>query len=280
MAENNDSIDDAAKKAATSKVASQKSESVKAEAQVSGPDMSKLDSTKPVSEASELSGKEAPVAETPASPRIPAKVAARPAKKKVRKTPAAKASVTKAESKTASIKTAASSKPTSNSQSPKSQPPKSQPPKSQPKEKTMEFSPKFAAGFTDAIAEAQDKAKEAFEKGSTMVGECSEFAKGNVEAMVESGQILAAGLQDMSTNLVAEGRSAFESISGDLKALAGAKSPTDLLKLQSEMMRKHFDTAVAYSSQNSEAMLKLASETMAPLTSRISVAVEKVRQAN
>jgi hypothetical protein len=41
-------------------------------------------------------------------------------------------------------------------------------------------------------------------------GDYAAFAKGNVEAVVESGKILAEGLQDMGTNLVAEGRSAFE----------------------------------------------------------------------
>ena len=148
---------------------------------------------------------------------------------------------------------------------------------SKSKEPKMDI--KFAGGFQDFFADAQSKAKEAFEKSTAMFGDYSDFAKDNAEAVVESGKILAEGLQDMGTNLVAESRSAFETVSGELKDLAAAKSPTDFFKLQSEMVRKSFDTAVAYGSKNSEAMLKLASDVAAPISGRVSVAVEKVRQA-
>lgn len=150
---------------------------------------------------------------------------------------------------------------------------------SETKEMVMDMSAKFTDGLQGMMAEAQAKAQEAFEKSSGFFGDYSEFAKGNVEAMVESGKILAEGLQDMGTNLVAEGRTAFETISGDIKEMAAAKSPTDFFKVQSEMARKNFDTAVAYGSKNTEAMLKLASDVMAPLSGRVSLAVEKVRQA-
>ncbi len=43
-----------------------------------------------------------------------------------------------------------------------------------------------------------------------------------------------------------------------MKEMAAAKSPTDLIQLQSDMFRKSFDSAVAYGSKNTEAMLKIA----------------------
>lgn len=141
---------------------------------------------------------------------------------------------------------------------------------------TMDMSANLT-GFQDAMAEAQTKAKAAFEKGTAMMGEASEFTKGNVEAMMESGKIFAEGMQSMGSELVTEGRSAFETMSSDVKELAGAKSPTDFFKLQGDMMRKSFDSAVAYSSKNSEAMLKLASDAMAPISGRMSMAMEKAR---
>ena len=79
------------------------------------------------------------------------------------------------------------------------------------------------------------------------------------------------------TNFVAESRSVFESVSADVKEMAAAKSPTDLIQLQSEMFRKSFDSAVAYGSKNTEAMIKIASDAMAPISGRVSLAVEKVR---
>ena len=147
------------------------------------------------------------------------------------------------------------------------------------KETTMNMNTKITEGFGTAFGEAQTKAKEAFEKSSAMFGDYAAFAKGNVEAVVESGKILAEGLQDMGTNLVAEGRSAFEIVSSDIKGMAAAKSPTDLIQLQSEMFRKSFDSAVAYGSKNTEAMLKIASDAFAPLSSRVTLAVDKVRSA-
>lgn len=133
-------------------------------------------------------------------------------------------------------------------------------------------------GFQDAITEAQAKAKAAFEKSTSMLGEAGEFAKGNVEAVIESGKIFAEGFQELGSTFVTEGRTAFESITGDFKELAAVKSPTEFLKVQSDIARKNFDSAVAYGSKNSEAMLKLMSDAFAPLSGRVSLAVEKARQ--
>ena len=144
----------------------------------------------------------------------------------------------------------------------------------------MEMTSNYANGIKDVMAEAQEKAKEALAKSNSLFGEANEFARGNVEAVVESGKILAAGLQDMGTTMVAESRSVFESMTSDLKELAAAKTPADFLKLQSEMLRKNFDSAVSYSSKNSEAMLKLANEVFAPISGRVTLAVEKVRKAD
>ncbi|MBB4857577.1 phasin family protein [Novosphingobium chloroacetimidivorans] len=146
-----------------------------------------------------------------------------------------------------------------------------------PKDKTMDMSANFSS-FQDAISDAQAKAQAAFEKSSTVFGEVGEFAKGNVEAVIASGKILAEGVQEIGSTFVAEGRTAFESMTGDIKELAAAKSPTDFLKLQSDMVRKNFDSAVAYSSKNSETFLKLMNDAFAPISGRVSLAVEKARQ--
>ncbi|EIZ79904.1 phasin [Novosphingobium sp. Rr 2-17] len=146
-------------------------------------------------------------------------------------------------------------------------------------DKTMEMNTNFS-GFQDAVSEAQAKAKAAFEKGTSTLGEVTEFAKGNVEAMVESGKIFAEGVQGMGSEIVAESRSAFETMTADIKELAAVKSPTDFFKIQGELMRKNFDSAVAYSSKNSEAMLKLVSDAVAPISGRVSIAMEKARSTS
>jgi phasin family protein len=64
-----------------------------------------------------------------------------------------------------------------------------------------------------------------------------------------------------------------------VKAFAGAKSPTDFFKLQSDYVRSAFDALVAETSKNAEAVLKLAGEVAQPLSSRAAVAAEKIKVA-
>ena len=131
----------------------------------------------------------------------------------------------------------------------------------------------------EAVSGAQAKAKDAFTKTSAAATEASEFAKGNVEAFVESGKILASGLQDMSSKFVADSKTAFETAAADVKALSSVKSPTDFFQMQTELLRRNIDSAVAFSSKTSEAMMKLTSDVMAPLSGRVNLAVEKIKKA-
>jgi len=137
----------------------------------------------------------------------------------------------------------------------------------------------FAAPFQTAFSEFQEKAKAAYEKGNSVFGDYSEFAKGNVEALVESSKILAAGLQELTSAYVSEGRAGFETLTAEVKELAAAKSPTDFLKLQNDLAKKHFDDAVAAASKHSEALVKLANEAAQPISTRVTLAVEKIKAA-
>ena len=62
----------------------------------------------------------------------------------------------------------------------------------------------FASAFKTAFSDAQEKAKAAYEKSTEAMGDAGEFAKGNVEALVESSKILASGMQELTSELVAE----------------------------------------------------------------------------
>ena len=145
--------------------------------------------------------------------------------------------------------------------------------------KTQNVTEDFTAKVKDAMTQVQDRAKVAFEKSQAFAGEAGEFTKGNVEALVESGKVLAAGLQDMGKDYATEAKSAFDTVQADFKALAAVKSPTDFFKLQGEILRRNFDAAVATGSKNSEKAVKLANEAFAPIQNRVSLAIEKVKQA-
>lgn len=137
----------------------------------------------------------------------------------------------------------------------------------------------FTKPMTDAMSEMQTRAKAAYEKSSEMAGEFGDFTKGNVEALVESGKILSEGVQEIGKTYVEEAKSAFETITADMKEMAAVKSPTELFQLQGKLMRRNFDSMVAFGSKSSEAMVKLANESMAPLSSRMSLAADKISKA-
>ena len=130
-----------------------------------------------------------------------------------------------------------------------------------------------------AAADAQTRAKAAFDKFLGFAGLVNEFTKGNVEALVESGKILGAGVQDMARGEFEAAKGAFETATADLKAMAAVKSPTELFKLQGEIARRNFDAAVARASKNAEVSVKLANDAFAPISSRMSLAAERLSNA-
>ncbi len=146
------------------------------------------------------------------------------------------------------------------------------------KEKIMASAktPDFSKTITDTVGEFQSRAKAAYDKGAEMSAEATEFAKGNVEALVESGKILAAGVQSLGKTYADEAKSAYETATADLKEFAAVKSPTELFQLQGKLLRRNFESLVAYGSKNTEAAVKLATESFAPISGRVSLAAEKI----
>jgi len=134
----------------------------------------------------------------------------------------------------------------------------------------------FAKPIADAFGEFQARATDAYSKSTAALTEATEFAKGNVEALVESTKIFAAGVQDLSKGYVEEAKSAYETVTGDVKELAAVKSPTELFQLQGKIARRNFDALVATSSKNTDALVKLANDAFAPLSGRVNLAAEKL----
>ena len=137
----------------------------------------------------------------------------------------------------------------------------------------------FTSKIQDAVKDARQRAETAFEKAQAAAADANEFSRGNLEALVESGKILASGVQAMGKTYAEQVKSTFEALQADAKELTSVKSPKDFVELQSKLARKYFDNAVAYNSKSAELALKLANDAFQPLSSRVSLAVEKVRKA-
>lgn len=138
---------------------------------------------------------------------------------------------------------------------------------------------KITEAAKEFAAEAQTRLKGAYSKGTELAGDVVEFNKANLEAVVASGKVLAAGMQTMAREGFEESKKAAEVVTADVKALTAVKSPTELVKLQGELARRNFDAAVAFGSKSTEAWLKLANEAFAPISTRYSEAAEKFSKA-
>lgn len=141
-------------------------------------------------------------------------------------------------------------------------------------ETTIENNTAKAQAF---FADINERTKAAVEKSTKLVEEANEFAKGNLEAVVESSRITAKGLEALGQEAAEYSRKSFENATATLKTLAAIKSPTEFFKLQSDYVRTAFDSYVAEASKTTEAVLKLAGDAAQPISNRFAVAAEKVK---
>jgi len=128
-----------------------------------------------------------------------------------------------------------------------------------------------------AFGEFNSRAKEQMGRSTKIVEEMTDLTRGNVEAFVTSSKVAARGFETIAQDVAEFGRRSFEDASSTVKSFAEVRSATDLFRLQSEFARTAFDNMVSESSKVSEAMIKLAGEVAEPITSRYSIAAERVK---
>jgi phasin family protein len=138
---------------------------------------------------------------------------------------------------------------------------------------------KVADRFQAVFGDVNERAKTVIERNTRLAEELTELGKGNVEALVASTKIAAKGLETVGQEVAEYGRKSFEDASAALKGFAEVKSATDFFRLQSDYARTQFDAIVAETSKLSETVIKLAGDVAEPLTSRYTVAAERVKAA-
>ncbi len=244
----------------------------------------KMDSAEQAFEAATLETAAKPV-EAPAAPATVAAPAA------VKAAAPAKIKTVKAKAKPAAKKTAAP-KAVAKKVAPKKATVKKIAPKAAPKPvaavskgiKTMNDTVKKFADEaktrTEALtADFNGKAKEAMSKTSKLAEEAVEFNKANIEAMVEAGKIAAKNMEVLGQEGVSFARKSFEDTTAALKGYTSVKSPTEFFKLYAENSKKAFDAAVAQTSKTSELVVKMANDSFAPISNRVSVITSKMKAA-
>jgi phasin family protein len=132
-----------------------------------------------------------------------------------------------------------------------------------------------AAGARQTRARVQ----EGMERAMKTAEEILAFGQGNFAALVRSGQIWAAGMQDLGKQVAATAQEQIADTMSAFKAIAGAKSVKDAIEAQAALARNTIEKTVAESSRITEASLKLTEQAMAPVAARVSLAVERLGRA-
>lgn len=134
---------------------------------------------------------------------------------------------------------------------------------------------KAAAGFE----KTQAKVKEGVEKAMKTAEEMVTFGQGNVEAFVKAGQIWTAGVQDLQKQAAANAQASFTETVAAVKALSSAKSLKEAVDLQTGFARAAIEKSLAESSKLTDASIKLSEQAIAPISARVTLAVETFTKA-
>jgi hypothetical protein len=105
---------------------------------------------------------------------------------------------------------------------------------------------------------SQSKFKEGITKTMKTAEEVVAFGQGNLEAVIKSGQIWSTGLQDLSKQMASSMQASYEDAMAAFKTLTTVKSLKEAVDLQVGL-----------------ASMKLAEQAIAPISGRMTLAVEK-----
>jgi phasin family protein len=109
--------------------------------------------------------------------------------------------------------------------------------------------------------------------------EAAEFGRGNVEAVAKATQIYVAGVQDLGKQAMAVFQGLTDQAVEGAKALSTVRSLKEATEIQATFARSAIERSISESAKLQEAALKLAEQSFAPLSARMTLAVEKMSAA-
>jgi phasin family protein len=135
------------------------------------------------------------------------------------------------------------------------------------------------SGTVAGLEKTQAEVKANMEKAMKTAEDFMAFGQGNVEAMLKSGQIWAEGVQGLGKTFAATAQAQLDQTMNTFKALAGVKSLKEAIDLQTNLARSSVEIVVAETGKLTDASMKLAEQTLAPITARVTRAGEKFGRA-
>jgi phasin family protein len=116
----------------------------------------------------------------------------------------------------------------------------------------------------------------------TMIKNTEDFValgQANMDAFVKSGQIWAAGVQELMKQFATTTKASFDESVSTFKAISSAKSVTEAIDLQSKFATSVVEKALAESNNMISTSIKLTEQTLAPITAHLTGAVETFGKA-
>ncbi len=105
------------------------------------------------------------------------------------------------------------------------------------------------------------------------------FGQANIDAFVKSGQVWAAGVQDLGKHMAVSAQAQLDQTMSTWKAMAGVKSVKEVLDMQTGLARAAVEAVVSETGKLTDASMKLSEQAFAPITARLSIAAEKFGRA-
>lgn len=105
------------------------------------------------------------------------------------------------------------------------------------------------------------------------------FGKENVEALVQSGTLAAKGYEELMKAYTAFASQNIERAQAAAKALAGAKSPSEFVQLQLDLLREAGETLALESRKMAEIASTVTASAVEPLQARLQAAAGLYKSA-
>jgi len=135
--------------------------------------------------------------------------------------------------------------------------------------------PKMAALGTAPFRPFLDQAGKATEGSMKAAQEIAEFSRGNAELLAQVTQTWFAGSQDLGRQAFAFAQSLTDHALEGARALSGVRSLKEAAEIQATYARGTMDRVMTETAKLQEASFRLAEQVAAPVTQRMTVAMER-----
>lgn len=138
---------------------------------------------------------------------------------------------------------------------------------------------KLAARLEKLTADAQARAKEVADRAVALSKDAVEFNRENLETLIESGKITAKGAQEIGKTNIKYGRENLTEANRAFQNLFSGAAPKELLEKQADFLRSGLDRMMDQTSNNADAVTKLAGKAYQPIADRVSTIRKNMQKA-